>query len=324
MKKVFHKICATLFVLIFSIICCSCEEGKNENKNSASINEATPLVLTKKDSKYKSYVGSVANGDGSIKTELTWGQSSYFNRKGVQKEKKAIFNKQEYCGIYEESLYGAGDWVATDIYLDGKTTLKFRADNGEFTGFVNDSAVVKRQELLIKNVENSKEQIEKIAKNYASQYADISEYTLDEYFEDVYKTSVDGYEFELKYHIFRYRKYVDGYRTKDYVYIKITNKGVLWSLTVSHLGEFDNIPKDSIDDGQLENAINNKIYDLYSDSESKVLSYSIDNHLLTYSPKGELVIISDVTVCLADEVFSERLIEVRTILGSYESIALKA
>ncbi len=147
-------------------------------------------------------------------------------------------------------------------------------------------------EFLMKDLTDPHKEAMEIAKKYASKYIDISEYSLEESTYSISKL-IDGEEVKIPLYTFRFIKYVDTYPTSDKVSVHITSKGTLRTINVNNIGAFDNVDLSNLDSRELENNIDKKIRELYSNKVS-TYSYTVEKNTLTYSPEGDLIIVSDV------------------------------
>lgn len=248
---------------------------------------------------YESYVCDMAN-DGIISEfEKTWWTGLPIIDENIQAVKNFSFASESYAGEYDSSLFAKNSPVRFDRYYDKEkgVSLKFESQTGKFMGIHFDS-LLKNDYIAMTDKDNSHEFALETATRLASEYIDTEKYTLEEEESVVYATDNDSNKVIL--YTFRFVKYIDGFATSEQVYVNVTSKGDLFTLTVSNIGLFDNAGDIKIDRKALDESLNSKIKALYGDRYTYL--YDIYKQTLTYSPDGELTVVSAIDLELRSDV----------------------
>lgn len=248
---------------------------------------------------YESYVCDMAS-DGIISEfEKTWWTGLPIIDEKVQARKIFSFASESYAGEYALLLFAKNSPVRFDRYYDKEkgVSLKLESQTGKFMGIHFDS-LLKNDYIAMPDKDNSHEFALARATSLASEYIDTEKYTLEEEQSVVYATDNDSNKVIL--YTFRFVKYIDGFATSEQVYVNVTSKGDLFTLTVSNIGLFDDTHDIKIDRDALDESLNLKIKALYGDRYT--YSYDIYTQTLTYSPDGELTVVSAIDLELRSDV----------------------
>lgn len=136
------------------------------------------------------------------------------NRPEAPRAMTITFNGRKYTGTYDGSSVRAPNTYATDHY----TTNAYEIENGIFYVNSETEQVVFFQ--LFGKSENgtlTESECEAIAREFVSQYADLSQYTLE------VSSKYDYYA--SKYYTFEYARYLDGVKTNDSYCVDVSTSG---------------------------------------------------------------------------------------------------
>ena len=267
-------------------LCLSIFTACNTNKS-----ETPDTVKIKPSSVSGTYVCDIAN-DGILGVlEKDWWIGSYTTNSKAPKTLSIEFENNLYNCEYEDSELNRLNWRTEDYYGTGNDiTISVDSIDQTFRSFHKGRLTY---EFLMKDLTDPHKEAMEIAKKYASKYIDISEYSLEENKPYSYSDLMDGEEVKIPLYTFRFIKYVDTYPTADEVYVQITSKGTLRTIHVDNIGAFDNVDLSNLDSREVENSIDKKIREIYSNKVT-MQSYAVEKNTLTYSPEGDLIIVSDV------------------------------
>ena len=288
MKKILSLILiTTLCFTAFS----SCGNTETTPTTGSTANTQAPHISTLP--AYESYICDMAN-DGYIQSvDKDWWMGGYTNEKVSELTLKVNMPDKEYTVNYRNTYQSNGAAYKTHTYKDsrGELTYYVNATTGKSVGFFLEYSKLMNEDSL-PNVENYKTEMLTLADNYAKQYIDLSNYkrtyTEKEFDDHLPNTTI--------YDII-YTKYYNGTATNDKISIQITSKGTIRKFTFNNTSAFDNISL-TIDMQKLTASIETKINASYS---QKILDYSINEQYLAYSPNGDPIIISKITITLETE-----------------------
>jgi hypothetical protein len=127
-----------------------------------------------------------------------------------------------------------------------------------------------------------------LAKKYASEYTDLSGYSLETY-DDVINSG--GENDRTKYY-FIFTKQYQGIDTGDRIRLTINSQAVLEALNVTCVGMFDDLPDDLIDEEKLDKTLKARIASCYQYyfGDGFDGTYELVNQRLLYAPSGELLL----------------------------------
>ena len=274
--------------LVFVIVlCCSLLTACYNNKNSETSddNKNTSKFI------YDSYVCDMTNDGLIIDTEKTWWNGISAIDNNALKNISLKFEESSFDCEYMYSRLDYLDWRTKNYYLsDDGITIIIDSIDQTICGFHKGRLT---SELQMNDCADPYNEARKIAKQYASQYVDISKYSIEESDPYNYSHTIDGKTVEIPLYSFRFTKYVDDYPTSDRISVQITSKGTLRTLHINNIGAFDNIDLSILDSQKLDSTIDAKIRELYSNRVT-TYSYTVEKNTLTYSPEGNLVIVSQI------------------------------
>lgn len=252
-------------ILLICLLCCSaCNTYENE-----------PI----KSSKYTSYVTDV---------EKEWWNEESMKVEDVTKHRTFTIDGKKQELNYDHSQYIRRQPQITDYYRNDEVEVYVSSVDETVNGYrylhmITDDYYGK------KDVSNPYEFALQKAKEVASKYINIEEYSVEEkIFEDERSTG------KVTYYTIRFVKYIDTIRTSDYVSVYVTSKGDVREMFASNIGIFDHIETETIDLLEVEQSVKNKLEVLYG--EKKGYSYKIVEQTMTYSPEEDLVLESVVEV----------------------------
>ena len=274
MKK---SIVLITIVLIF-IVLVSC--GKSTKNSNDTEKDAHQFDV------YESYVCDMAN-DGLISEyEKTWWTGTSIKKGVVNSEKYIKIDEIDFEGVgkYTRSRLGIMQWQETDYYqCDDDVKVGFRA--GEFCnyhkGSVSDELNKNKSQIIPYDV------LLKTAKEIAGKYIDTDAYIL-------YETTKTLYE-SLKLYSFEFVRHVNGYRTSDRFLINITEYGTIRTLSIGNIEKFNDVLTENIVGDKVNASLDFKLESVYSNRKEQY-SYDVIDQTLTYSPEGDLIVVSQIEV----------------------------
>ena len=263
---------------------------------------------------YISYVTNMSN-DGLLKAvDKDWWSGIESKRDNAEENKTVIHKDIEFKGEYKNSYIRNNNWYVTDVYkTDDNKTFYLRADNGEFLGYFDISQEFDRKESTLKERNNPHNDAEKLAREIAAEYVDISKYDMREETPSEYSLITDKEE-KTTIYTFEFVKQMAGFDTSDTVYIQVSAKGQVRTLKISNTGEFDKINNLTVNMEKLNNSIKEKMLALYGDYSS--YNYEVTEQTLTYTPENNLAIVSlvEVTVNTGETTIDSGIV-LTTVIG---------
>lgn len=265
---------------------------------------------------YISYVTNMANDGLLKKIDKDWWNGARSKRDNAEKNKTVKHKDTEFKGEYQDSYVRNNNWYVTDRYkTEDNKTFYLRADNGQFLGYFDISEQFDSMEISLEAISDPHNNAVKKAKEIASQYVDISKYTMKEDEPSEYSLKTTQAEGKTTLYTFEFIKQVAGFDTNDTVYVEVSAKGQVRTLKISNTGEFDKINNFNVDVEKLNKAIEEKMQDLYGDYAS--YNYVITEQTLTYTPENNLAIVSliELTVNTGETTINSGVV-LTTVIGT--------
>lgn len=281
------------------------EYGGDESSRPADVSQNENPDL------YKCYITDyaldAAVGEGTLQIEHR------FFPKGMKIDEFAQITEIKYEGKtypckYKKSGYNDIPYITHEFRLeiDGVySTLIVDSDMNVVTFY--DTLFYKRG--VSPNTFTQEEAFD-LAKKYASEYTDLSGYSL-ETFEDDLNT---GDDWDRTKYYYCFTKQYQGIDTADRIWIAINSQAVLEELTVTCIGMFDGLPDDLIDKEKLDQTLGAKVASCYQYyfGDGFDGTYEIDKQRLLYAPSGELLL--ENTVKISHEIYGTRGIRLTVVL----------
>ena len=246
---------------------------------------------------YESYVIDVSNSDASANVKAD--QDPWPDPERIDSTAKNYRQKLQFMGKdYEGELARATAYPLTpetgNVYRtnDG-IQFSLGRENGKlkYISFRNNAFY--ENEPLLEDVQNPEQTAIDIATRLAEEYINTSDYTrtveLDIYHE--------GTEREIKTYKVNFTKYIQGYITRDVIYVTVTSKGNLAALSIGYLGGFDDFALE-IDKQKVNDNVIAKVKEEYANTPYTVVDIVIQNQALAETQTGEIGIRSKVKVTL--------------------------
>ena len=166
-------------------------------------------------------------------------------------------------------------------------------------------------EPYIEDVENCKEYCLRCARETAISFiGSIDGYELIEE-EPITRTKEkDGKAYTITFY-----KPVAGYKSSDFISIRVTSKGHLMSVFTGDTNAFNDTDT-TVDEAKLQRAIEEKARSIYDEAGYKIKSITIDDRLVVKSPDRKTFVYSYVSFLLSDKEGGE----FNTTLGLITSI----
>ena len=276
-------------MFFFTTVSTACTYNESTDNSNGNTSETTLDVSASNTNTYESFVCDVVN-DGILSTiEKNWWSGTYHIEEPKELKKEFTFQNAVYKGVYFDSHLRELSWVNVDNYeCEDSIIIRTISGTDEICGFhIGD--IWARDKLLPKSEDPYNNALLK-AKTIASQYIDVDDYTL---FEN--ERIID----EITFYEFEFVKVIHGCRTLDRIIIHITDRGTLRTLNIGNINALDSVAKISIDQTAVSKSLDAKIHKLYKDI-SETFSYEPIKQTLTYTPEGNLVIVTDIDVTLSD------------------------
>lgn len=209
-----------------------------------------------------------------------------------------LFNGTAYVGEYTGTRINCPNTFAEHRYWCQDAVFKINAETGKLTMF----HIHYPEE---KNTIISVEKCREIADQFAKNYIDLDEYTVE--IVDVIPQNEDE---PSMYHFYYYRV-VSGYRTHDRIEISVDKYGDLRGIWVAMLDSFKDVTHVPIDDEKATEALEAKLTDIYANAQVPnpdcsirgEMTYDIQRKILTKLETGEIVLyyMLDVDIPFYDE-----------------------
>lgn len=260
-----------IFTIIVCLLMCllfSCADKKDNGNNDV----------------YQSFVCDMAN-DGIIKqTDKSW-WSGKSNKKDNIKKRKVIFDGSTFDCNYTYTRCNVYDHSDTDYYLSNEgIKIGLNSEDGSFYSYFKSDV---SGEISFPVLENAYQMAYDKAIDYALKYIDLDDYEL-------FVEETKLYD-EITQYEFNFIRKIGHYKTGDSVSIYITDRGTLRGFYVKNIGVFNGFSENDIDISGIEKSLKNKLEQLYAD-KNEPYEYDIKEQTLTYSPEGDLVIVSVIEI----------------------------
>lgn len=240
-------------------------------------------------SKYKSYVYDTRLNEVGITRDVTdfWDVTTKY--KGL-KPKQISFEGKEYNLEYKCTTGIALTPYEEDEYRDEEgNSFCFNADTGELTGCFFVYWGADKQDYTYEPI--TIESAQTMAEDFASKYIKVEGYVVKSstsYYPEAISENYALYDFS-------FRKYVGDVRLTDGFSVTIGNDGRLVSFSSLTAGLFSGDEKLDFDYEEVEQSIKEKMKSLLGDKNE--YGYTIgDNKVLAYTPKGELILLSEISL----------------------------
>lgn len=219
------------------------------------------------------------------KSELQRWNGQSFKAEDAEKTVKVNFDGKEYEGEYLESTYYSYNSYRTDDFMnkDG-TWISINADTGELAGINIMSVERYKEEKQAEDVKDAESVCEAIAREYASRYADLSEYSL-------LKSNQLRYSDSYSTYTFLFAKEIDGIRTADWISCSVTSKGTIFQINFGDLGVMDRVDKSEIDRFRNIDA-EELLAERVKEQIPELRSFAVDSLCYAVTPEGELVLMA--------------------------------
>lgn len=241
--------------------------------------------------KYDSYIWDMSN-DGLIgSAEVDYWSGATHQYENVQKTKHIEHEKNEYDIDYYCSWFGAAWPVEVNEYYstDGNWRFLYRSDTDEMVYYDDLPGLMEEEFASTVTMDEARE----ISNEKAKDYIDFDDYVLS-----ASKRIVAGKE--MGYH-FSYVRYVNDLATIDALAITVNKGGKIVSVSWPNLGTFKNVDNINFDIADVDRSVKEKIKDVYEKNAYdgyKVQDYEKVYQKLTYTPLGELSIVTGMNIKL--------------------------
>ncbi|MBR5060251.1 MAG: hypothetical protein IKX06_05700 [Clostridia bacterium] len=266
-------IIASTLALVLCCLTVSCSVQKTVEPEPQEIQE----------SKYKSVVCDTELNSSVIDKEVF-----YWSVPGEVKDlkdKQICYEGENYNLTYISSSREPFSPYEEDEYYDGdKSHFSFRSDTDEMTGYIFNVWGLDMSDYVYDPLTIDAAQT--IAENLAEKYIKVEDYAMT-------STAIPYTEMNCDEYIcyrFIFTRHIGGIPTKDYMAVTIGNDGRLISFRCSTAGLFSGKDNIEFDKEEVEKSIALKINELFLEKYEYV--YTTGERLLTYTPNGELILLS--------------------------------
>ncbi len=277
------KCVALLLSLLLVLACCGCNDsGTKENAVCYLLDQSNSLPGIAKDI--------------PVASESKWWNGISFKSDSAKKEKTAEFGGKTYTGSYKYSYYDDYNSFETDYY-DGGDGLEFgiNAANGKLVYINLKTLSFFEEEPLLPEKSGIEDESAKIAKDVASQFADISEYELIS--SDVTPFQPDDLQKpSMKFYTYTYCKTVNGVNSSAYVTVQVTSKGNIACVVVGDTDAFAGNVSQKVKaykNIDVDGIVLDTMDEITKDLESPTCK--IEKKYYSVSPDGEVVVVVSAT-----------------------------
>ena len=252
--------------------------------------------------KYKSFITDSSLSIGSsIESDLKrdWWSQRITNNDVSPDVITYTYDGVEYEVKYSYSHLKVGDLGYTNVYTNNDVDIYLWADTNEFKA-INFNLYSKEYRLKPK-IDSAREFAIEYARDLASKYIDLSKYKMDVYVQDINEFSRKENETTESYQV-NFTKYIDGHETIEGVKTTITAQGDLAYFGVDCIGLFDDFDRELPTKEEVNESINATLDAIFKDTvyeKYKCEIKEINRQMLTYSPDGDLVILTSASMKLS-------------------------
>ena len=245
--------------------------------------------------KYKSFITDSSLSIGSsIESDLKrdWWSQRITNNDVSPDVITYTYDGKEYQALYSYSDKFFGNTKDVNVYKSDGVEITFWADSGEFEGIhfhLYRNGYTDRPK-----VDSPREYAIEYAWRIASNYIDVSDYemTVSEYSPNKDNENYDVF----------FAKVIDGYETPDYIKTHITAQGDMQTLHLGEIGLFDDFDRELPTKEEINESIIATLDAIFKDTvyeDYKCEIKEINRQILTYSPDGDLVILTSASLKLS-------------------------
>ena len=246
---------------------------------------------------YESYVIDVSNSDASANVKADhypWPDPERIGSTAKNYRQKLQFMGKDYEGEFlRATAYPLTPETGNVYRTSDGIQFSLSRENGELKYFSFMSKTFFDKEPLLEDVQNPEQAAIDIATRLAEEYIDTSDYTRTVTL-DIHSK---GTEREYKIYDVDFTRYIQGYITRDTIYVTVTSKGNLAALSIGYLGGFDDFTLE-IDKQKVNDHAIAKVKEKYANTPYTVVDIVIENQALTETQTGEIGICSKVKVTL--------------------------
>ena len=146
---------------------------------------------------------------------------------------------------------------------------------------------------MLPDIENHETECLRIAKEAAAQFINVDDYEIvkDEPFE--YTKTIEGKDYSLIRYSYTFIKKIDGINTNDRVIIKVNSKGLVQTIHIGRINEFDKYKDYEVPMEKCNKIVVQKCKELYGDEFNRV---NINKTTLSLNRENRLSLLADTTV----------------------------
>lgn len=287
------KICTVLLVSFLLVLaCCGC--------NNSGTKDVACYLLSSSNS-----LAADASEYLTDASESKWWNGTSFQSDSAKKEMTVEFQGKTYTGSYKYSYYDIYNSFATDYY-DGGDGLEFgiNAVNGKLVYINLKTLSFFKEEPLLPEKPRIEDESAEIAKEVASQFADISDFEVSS---EVMPFQPDEIQATtMSFYTYTYWKIVNGERSSDYVTIQVTSKGNIASVLV---GDIDAFEGEALQQAKVYKNIDvdETVLDVMKKITKNLNSPTckVEEKCYSVTPDGELVVVVRASCSFYDKIDGE-------------------
>ena len=248
------------------------------------------------------YIIGTANGVSGLAEnyEYPWSDSTFQNNNAPSAMTATVLD-QTYTGTYKYSLIEKLNSFTTDYYC---------TENGIYFGVRSDTKQATSLNLMSNtffdtvpfydDIENAEKYALAYAADIAKQYINIAEYELLPISSTVYENVKNGMACDMLFYNITYAKVINGFKTSDYINVRITSTGHLAAWNLGDLGAFEGYDPATLSIEETNASISSALGQVARSGSNSYESHEVSNQKLTKLPSGEIVVYSTITVTCRD------------------------
>ena len=297
-----------VFILIMTMLFCGCNAVNGDLQNVSNVTDkpyaAQGLFITEQQTATPTerpkelrdcYVLDASNGASGAanpyaKERGTWGNVT-FQAEDAPEQMTVSFNGQSYVGTYDYSQYNYGSYLKHFYTTDEPVKFGINADNNELVYINLMTHAYFSEQGTLPDLDDPAAETAALAKEYAGQFIDITEYEMSLYSEKEFEYVDDGGGRYTDY-TYDFTRSVGGIATMDRVRVRINSKGTLEFILIGDKDSYteaasraDDIARINVE-GSIERALEG-----YAVSGGELTGdYGIEDMFLGLTPDGELVV----------------------------------
>ena len=253
----------------------------------------------KKYQQYSCLILSASDDTSSIQSEYLIDYNIFESSTASKEITVKITDTKEYTGQYQNSKILPYYFIQVDKYIGGDgTEFYVRSDTKKPSSFEFGGGNSYYDAMAnLPDIENPEIESLRLARETASQFISIDEYTL--YSNEPYEHTeiIDGENYSWLTYDYSFVKTIDGIKTSDMLRIIVNSKGFIRAIHLYRIGEFEKYKDYDVPMESCEEIIEEKIKGIYKD---KYVSHEVQDLTLTLTEGNQLALIARVPVSIKE------------------------